>query len=84
MSLNQKALSNSGERFSFLFGYPCITGLNLYPFIRLGPYGIGESVNLTAGVTSINKTWRKMLSGDETADWDRFPESRVNTRNYPV
>jgi hypothetical protein len=70
-----KTTSFDGRRYIYqISDYPCITGLNLYPFIRLGPYGIGESVNLAAGVTSINKTWRTMLSGDENADWDRFPE----------
>jgi hypothetical protein len=42
-------------------------GLNLYPYIQLGPRGKGESVDRTAGVTGKGGIWRTKPPDAESA-----------------
>lgn len=47
--------------------YPCITGRNLYPYIRLGPRGRGEGVDLAPSVTGKGGIRQKKLPDIESA-----------------
>jgi hypothetical protein len=59
-----KKRSPDGERFALRFYcYPCITGRNLYPYIRLGPRCGSESVNLMAYVSGGRGSWLEKAKG---------------------
>ena len=62
---------------------PASTGLNLWPYIQLGPRDGCESVDQTAGVTGKGGSWQKKPPDAGFTVWGRFPESAGKPRSCP-
>jgi len=78
-----KTPSISGRRFHIhkISSHPCITGRNLYPYMRLGPHRGGESVNLKVCITCV---WAGMDSVWEQRKFEAKNLENASFRKAPV